>query len=107
MISIEINDCFDEIVNENQRLFNELIFAKKCHKLLCHLKDFLDTNEGSVIVEEYIPLKTIYIQLQDICSHVIDTTTDQKIPIDDNQDIEHKPHQRLSPEDDTQRPPKE
>jgi hypothetical protein len=31
---IEINDLFHELINENKRLLNELLFAQKCIKLL-------------------------------------------------------------------------
>jgi hypothetical protein len=39
---IEINDLFDELINENKRLFNELLFAQKCIKLLEKYRNYLN-----------------------------------------------------------------
>ena len=40
MSYILVNDIFDEILNENNRLLNELLFADKCIKVLKEIKIF-------------------------------------------------------------------
>ena len=42
MSYILVNDIFNELLDENKRLFNELIFADKCLKLFFDFKTFID-----------------------------------------------------------------
>ena len=42
MTSIKVNDVFEEMSEENKRLLKELIFAKKCLKVLITFKSFVD-----------------------------------------------------------------
>src|SRR2546421_3620365 len=41
MSSMETNDIFDELIAENKRLFNELLFANKCLNVLMKFKSHL------------------------------------------------------------------
>ena len=42
MSCVEVNDIFDQLFDENKRLINELLFAKKCLKILLEFKTFVD-----------------------------------------------------------------
>src|ERR1700743_1437643 len=61
MSSIKCNDILDELMAENKRLLNELIFAKKWQKIFNELKEFLEKNKA--LVEENTELKTIFIKI--------------------------------------------
>ena len=42
MAYFNVNDIFDDLKEENKRLFNELLFADKCLKFLTEFKSFVD-----------------------------------------------------------------
>ena len=42
MAYINVNDIFDDLKEENERLLNELLFADKCLKYLTEFKSFVD-----------------------------------------------------------------
>ncbi len=50
---IKVNEIFDELSEENKRLLNELIFAKKCIKVLNELKGFIDLNSDKLKTDLY------------------------------------------------------
>ena len=50
MLYILVNDIFDEILNENKRLLNELLFADKCIKVLNEIKEFIELNSNEIKV---------------------------------------------------------
>ena len=43
MSSILVNDIFDELIDENKRLLNELLFSNKCINLFIEFKSFIDS----------------------------------------------------------------
>ena len=47
-----VNDVFDELKEENNRLYNELLFADKCLKSLIKFKTFID--KISYLFENYL-----------------------------------------------------
>ena len=47
MSFIKVNDIFDELIAENKRLLNQLLFSKKCLNVLIEIK----TNFNSIINE--------------------------------------------------------
>ena len=50
MAYILVNDIFDEILYENKRLFNELLFADKCINVLTEIKTFIHLNYNEIKV---------------------------------------------------------
>ena len=44
---IVVNDVFDELTQENNRLFDELIFADKCLTILLEFKTFIELNSDN------------------------------------------------------------
>src|SRR5882757_3448721 len=63
MAKIEINDILEELMNENKRLVNDLLFANKCINVLLQFKRYLlqihsieTNNELNTINEEFIGL---------------------------------------------------
>ncbi len=42
MFSIKVNDIFDELIEENKRLLNELLFANKCLNVFIDFKTKLN-----------------------------------------------------------------
>ena len=47
MSFIKVNDIFDELIAENKRLLNQLLFSNKCLNVLIEIK----TNFNSIINE--------------------------------------------------------
>ena len=43
MSNILVNDIFDELLDENKRLLNELLFSNKCINLFIEFKSFIDS----------------------------------------------------------------
>ena len=43
MSNILVNDIFDELIDENRRLLNELLFSNKCINLFIEFKSFIDS----------------------------------------------------------------
>ncbi|XP_054162159.1 zinc finger protein 845-like [Oppia nitens] len=64
MCEIVVNDLFDEIINENNRLCNQLVFAMKC-------LDVLQTFE--TFIRKVMTFKTIIINEQQLSSQDIQT----------------------------------
>src|SRR5258708_7173870 len=75
MSSLETIDIFDDLIAENKRLFNELLFANKCLNVLVEFKSHLiriyskfETIIGSEDKQEFNELKDRYkkcIKLRD------------------------------------------
>ena len=43
MSNVLVNDIFDELLDENKRLLNELLFSNKCINLFIEFKSFIDS----------------------------------------------------------------
>ena len=43
MSDILVNDIFDELIDENKRLLNALLFSNKCINLFIEFKSFIDS----------------------------------------------------------------
>ncbi|XP_054167441.1 zinc finger protein 845-like [Oppia nitens] len=73
MVYIEINDLFDELIVENKRLVNELLFANKC---LTEMKDHMNLvhkkYESFIFAEDINKWQTLQQQQQSV-----DTTVEE------------------------------
>ena len=62
-----VNDVFDELKAENERLLNELSFADKCLKLLTEIKAFIDLNSIDL---KYNLMTTRLDIFEDLCRRI-------------------------------------
>jgi hypothetical protein len=80
---IQINDIFDELIEENKRLNNELMFANKCLNVLNEFKSYLYNNyinkcKCNHIFNDFISNQFKYLEKE------FDSICGQKLSIDSN-----------------------
>ena len=87
---IVVNDVFDELKVENNRLFNELIFADKCLKVLIEFKTFVELNSNQFKQNLDQNNKQIYEQMRENVNQVLEEKFNYSINFNDNILVEVK-----------------
>ena len=69
---IVVNDVLEELNEENKRLFNELLFADKCLKILIEFKSFVELNSNQFKLNLDENNKQLYEELSEKVKQVLD-----------------------------------
>ena len=72
---IVVNDVLEELNEENKRLFNELLFADKCLKVLIEFKTFVELNSNLFELNLDENNKQLYEELAEKVNRVLDENT--------------------------------
>ena len=87
---VVVNDIFDELKVENNRLFKELLFADKCLKVLIEFKTFVELNSNQFKLNLEENNKQIYEQMRKNVNQVLDEKFNYSNNFNDNILVEVK-----------------
>ena len=87
---IVVNDVLEELNEENKRLFNELLFADKCLKVLIEFKSFVELNSNQFKRNLEENNKQLYEELCEKVKQVLDEKNNFQKNFNDNNSIEVK-----------------
>ncbi len=89
-IKISVNDLFSELKEENNRLLDELLYAKKCVKLLENyrnfIKNFLNRCECNLKIDNKIKLIELENEFELIFNNNKRTQINNQLIVDKNND---------------------
>ena len=81
---IVVNDVLEELNEENNRLFNELLFADKCLKVLIEFKSFVELNSNQFKQNLDENNKQIYEELCENFKQVLDEKSYYSMKLNEN-----------------------
>ena len=87
---IVVNDVLEELNEENKRLFNQLLFADKCLKVLNEFKNFVELNSNQFKLNLEESNKQLYEELSENVKQVLDEKNNYLKNFNDNNSIEVK-----------------
>ena len=87
---ILVNDVLEELNEENKRLFNELLFADKCLKVLIEFKSFVELNSNNFKLNLEENNNKIFEDLSEKVKQVLDAKSYYLIKFNENNLIEVK-----------------
>ena len=85
---IVVNDVLEELNEENKRLFNELLFANKCLKVLNEFKNFVELNSNQFKLNLDESNKQLYEELSENVKQVLNAKSYHLKNFNDNNSIE-------------------
>ena len=90
LCEIVVNDVLEELNEENKRLFEELLFANKCLKVLNEFKSFVEFNSNQFKLNLEENNKQLYEKLSEKVKQVLDEKRCHLKNSNDNNSIEVK-----------------